>query len=239
MAAMLQCCSAAGLIWHREAPAPECRGRRRVAAVRCSSGAAFPGEKVADAAAAATARYATRRSAVRRAEGKRLVEPLRLGNMAADWMSYKERFVVRCYEVGFKKTATVGTIANLLQEVACNHVLHLGSTGELAVLPNMRKLRLIWVVSRMHIEMYKYPAWWVIRKVLFTSLNSKLEVGAYFMLLVRSDMVEIETWYQGEGKIGFKRDWIVKDSATDEVIGRATRYFVDCTHRLNYRNSRN
>ncbi|KAJ8467399.1 hypothetical protein OPV22_029951 [Ensete ventricosum] len=200
MAAMLQCCSAAGLIWHREAPAPECRGRRRVAAVRCSSGAAFPGEKVADAAAAATARYAARRSAVRRAEGKRLVEPLRLGNMAADWMSYKERFVVRCYEVGFKKTATVGTIANLLQEVACNHVLHLGSTGELAVLPNMRKLRLIWVVSRMHIEMYKYPAW--------------------------SDMVEIETWYQGEGKIGFKRDWIVKDSATDEVIGRATSKWV-------------
>jgi fatty acyl-ACP thioesterase A len=30
-------------------------------------------------------------------------------------LSYKERFVVRCYEVGINKTATVETIANLLQ----------------------------------------------------------------------------------------------------------------------------
>ncbi|XP_020248723.1 oleoyl-acyl carrier protein thioesterase, chloroplastic-like isoform X2 [Asparagus officinalis] len=61
----------------------------------------------------------------------------------------------------------------------------------------MRKLGLIWVTSRMHIEMYKYPAW--------------------------GDVVEIETWCQGEGKIGIRRDWILKDLATGSVIGRATR----------------
>ncbi|KAK8613334.1 hypothetical protein V6N13_101099 [Hibiscus sabdariffa] len=37
-----------------------------------------------------------------------------------------------------------------------------------------------------------------------------------------SDVVEIETWCQSEGRIGTKRDWILKDAATGELIGRAT-----------------
>lgn len=36
-------------------------------------------------------------------------------------------------------------------------------------------------------------------------------------------MVEIETWCQSEGRIGTRRDWILKDYANGEVIGRATR----------------
>jgi hypothetical protein len=40
----------------------------------------------------------------------------------------------------------------------------------------------------------------------------------------RSDVVEIETWCQSEGRIGTRRDWILKDCATGEVIGRATRF---------------
>ncbi|KAK8568253.1 hypothetical protein V6N13_106187 [Hibiscus sabdariffa] len=60
----------------------------------------------------------------------------------------------------------------------------------------MRKLHLIWVTAHMHIEIYKYPAW--------------------------SDVVEIETMCQNEGRIGTRRDWILKDAATGELIGRAT-----------------
>lgn len=40
----------------------------------------------------------------------------------------------------------------------------------------------------------------------------------------RSDVIEIETWCQSEGRIGTRRDWILKDYATGQVIGRATRY---------------
>ncbi|KAK8637494.1 hypothetical protein V6N13_064913 [Hibiscus sabdariffa] len=36
-----------------------------------------------------------------------------------------------------------------------------------------------------------------------------------------SDVVEIETWCQSEGRIGTRRDW---DAATGELIGRATGY---------------
>lgn len=44
-----------------------------------------------------------------------LADRLRLGSLTADGLSYKEKFIVRCYEVGINKTATVETIANLLQ----------------------------------------------------------------------------------------------------------------------------
>ncbi|KAF3646452.1 Oleoyl-acyl carrier protein thioesterase, chloroplastic [Capsicum annuum] len=126
-----------------------------------------------------------------------LADRLRLGTMSEDGMSYKEKFIVRCYEVGVNKTVTVETIANLLQEVGCNHAQSVGfSTDGFATTHSMRKLHLIWVTARMYIEIYKYPAW--------------------------SDVVEIETWCQSEGRIGTRRDWILKDCATGEVIGRAT-----------------
>ncbi|KAK6145116.1 hypothetical protein DH2020_021936 [Rehmannia glutinosa] len=131
-----------------------------------------------------------------------LADRLRLGSLTEDGLSYKEKFIVRCYEVGINKTATVETIANLLQqEVGCNHAQSVGfSTDGFATTPTMRKLHLIWVTARMHIEIYKYPAW--------------------------SDVVEIETWCQSEGRIGTRRDWILKDYATGEVIGRATSKWV-------------
>ncbi|KAL3644231.1 hypothetical protein CASFOL_012163 [Castilleja foliolosa] len=74
------------------------------------------------------------------------------------------------------------------------------STDGFGTLTIMRKLHLIWVTARMHIEIYKYPAW--------------------------GDVVEVETWYQNEGRIGPRRDWFLKDFATGEVIGRATSKWV-------------
>ncbi|KAL8254502.1 hypothetical protein R6Q59_032723 [Mikania micrantha] len=134
-------------------------------------------------------------------EVKSLAERLRLGSLTEDGLSYKERFVIRCYEVGINKTATVETIANLLQEVGGNHAQSVGfSTDGFATTTTMRKLHLIWVTARMHIEIYRYPAW--------------------------SDVVEIETWCQSEGRIGTRRDWILKDYANGEVIGRATSKWV-------------
>ena len=44
-----------------------------------------------------------------------LADRLRMGSLTEDGLSYKERFIIRCYEVGINKTATVETIANLLQ----------------------------------------------------------------------------------------------------------------------------
>lgn len=50
---------------------------------------------------------------------------------------------------------------NLIQEVACDHAQSVGfSTDGFATTPSMRKRRLIWVTTRMHIEVDEYPAWY-------------------------------------------------------------------------------
>ena len=44
-----------------------------------------------------------------------LADRLRLGSLTEDGLGYKEKFIVRCYEVGINKTVTIETIANFLQ----------------------------------------------------------------------------------------------------------------------------
>jgi len=81
----------------------------------------------------------------------------------------------------------------------------------------MRKLRLIWVTSRMHIEIYKYPAWWV----------QDLYIAVYSSLL-HSDFIDLKAWFflkgvmlwrlkhgakekegLAPGVIGFSRIWLL------------------------------
>lgn len=52
-----------------------------------------------------------------------LADRLRLGSLLEDGLSYKENFIVRCYEVGINKTATVETMANLLQVFIDSYLL--------------------------------------------------------------------------------------------------------------------
>ena len=108
--------------------------------------------------------------------------------------------------------------------MACNHVQKCGfSTDGFATTLTMRKLHLIWVTARMHIEIYKYPAWYFLFLGHFWR-SEFVNLKAYSYLVNRSDVVEIETWCQSEGRIGTRRDWILRDSATNEVVGRATRF---------------
>ncbi|XP_024365934.1 oleoyl-acyl carrier protein thioesterase 2, chloroplastic [Physcomitrium patens] len=126
--------------------------------------------------------------------------PLKSGRLINNLL-YREKFVIRCYEVGTNRTASMETMANLLQEVACNHAQSVGfSTDGFATTPIMRQKHLIWVTTRMHIQMKEYPVW--------------------------GDIVEIDTWYQGEGRIETRRDWIIRSDKTGEVIGRATSTWV-------------
>lgn len=36
-------------------------------------------------------------------------------------------------------------------------------------------------------------------------------------------MVQIETWFQPEGRIGMQRNWVISNKATGKVLGKATR----------------
>ncbi|CAI7831179.1 unnamed protein product, partial [Closterium sp. NIES-53] len=118
------------------------------------------------------------------------------GGLIDGGLVYRERFVIRCYEVGVNRKASMETIANLLQEIGCNHAQSVGFSNDgFATTPAMLANRLIWVTTRMHIEMYKYPKW--------------------------GDVVEIDTWFQ-DGTIMSRRDWIIRFGHTGETIGRGT-----------------
>lgn len=39
----------------------------------------------------------------------------------------------------------------------------------------------------------------------------------------RGDVVEIDTWVAASGKNGMRRDWIIRDYSTQQIITRATR----------------
>ncbi|CAH8392203.1 unnamed protein product [Eruca vesicaria subsp. sativa] len=61
-----------------------------------------------------------------------------LGSLMEDGLSYKEKFIVRSHEVQCNKTATVQTIANLLQELGCNKFQSAGiSVDGFATTPTM------------------------------------------------------------------------------------------------------
>ncbi|CAL5224469.1 g7161 [Coccomyxa viridis] len=93
-------------------------------------------------------------------------------------------------------------MANLLQEVAGNHAVALWGRTDAgyATDPIMVERHLIFAATRIQIRMHNYPKW--------------------------GDLVQIETWFQEEGRIAACRNWIIRNVTTQEEIGRATSTWV-------------
>ncbi|KAM7270700.1 hypothetical protein ACFE04_029914 [Oxalis oulophora] len=141
---------------------------------------------------------------------KKYVDPFRHGLITERGVGYRQTVVVRSYEVGADKTATLESILNLFQETALNHVWMSGllSNG-FGATHGMVKNNLIWVVSRMQVEIDQYPIW--------------------------GEVVEIDTWVGASGKNGMRRDWLIRSQATGQIYARATSTWVmmnEVTRRL-------
>ncbi|KAM3693442.1 hypothetical protein ACJW30_08G165400 [Castanea mollissima] len=91
---------------------------------------------------------------------KQSVDPHRQGLIIEGGVGYRQTVVIRSYEVGPDKTATLESILNLLQETALNHVWMSGllSNG-FGATHGMVRNNLIWVVSRMQVQVDHYPIW--------------------------------------------------------------------------------
>ncbi|XP_065629815.1 palmitoyl-acyl carrier protein thioesterase, chloroplastic [Quercus suber] len=136
---------------------------------------------------------------------KRSVDPHPQGLIIEGGVGYRQTVVIRSYEVGPDKTATLESILNLLQlrikknliETALNHVWMSGllSNG-FGATHGMVRNNLIWVVSRMQVQVDHYPLW--------------------------GEVVEIDTWVGASEKNGMRRDWLVRSQATGHVFARAT-----------------
>ncbi|KAJ7957218.1 Acyl-[acyl-carrier-protein] hydrolase [Quillaja saponaria] len=123
------------------------------------------------------------------------------GRFVENRFVYRQTFVIRSYEIGPDKTATMETLMNLLQETALNHVTSSGLAGNgFGATREMSIRKLIWVVTRIHIQVQRYSCW--------------------------GDVVEIDTWVDAAGKNGMRRDWIIRNHHTQEIITRATSTWV-------------
>ncbi|KAK1380740.1 Palmitoyl-acyl carrier protein thioesterase chloroplastic [Heracleum sosnowskyi] len=61
---------------------------------------------------------------------KQFVDPHRQGRIIDNGVRYRQMVVIRSYEVGPDKTATLESILNLLQETGLNHVWMSGLLGD-------------------------------------------------------------------------------------------------------------
>lgn len=87
---------------------------------------------------------------------------------------YTEDFKIRSYETGTDGRVTVQSICNYLQEAAGNHATLLG-----VAVDKLFRQNLTWVLSRIHVQMNKYPYWR--QKVLIETWPS----DAYGMFAIR------------------------------------------------------
>ncbi|WMV28303.1 hypothetical protein MTR67_021688 [Solanum verrucosum] len=130
---------------------------------------------------------------------KQLVDTYRQGTIVEG--AYRQTVVIRSYEVGPDKVATIESILNLLQETALNHVWMSGLLSDgFGATHGMMKNNLIWVVSRMQVQIDHYPIW--------------------------GEVIEIDTWVGASGKNGMRRDWQIRSQATGLVFARATSTWV-------------
>ncbi|XP_015895576.3 palmitoyl-acyl carrier protein thioesterase, chloroplastic isoform X2 [Ziziphus jujuba] len=132
---------------------------------------------------------------------KQFADPFRQGIIIEGGVGYRQTVVIRSYEVGADKTATLESILNLLQETALNHVWMSGLLGDgFGATHGMIRNNLIWVVSRMQVQIHLYPIW--------------------------GEVVEIDTWVGASGKNGMRRDWLIRGQATGHIFARGTSTWV-------------
>ncbi|KAK3028087.1 hypothetical protein RJ639_039378 [Escallonia herrerae] len=130
-----------------------------------------------------------------------LVDPFGLGRIVQDGFVYRQNFSIRSYEIGADQTASIETLMNHLQETALNHVKSAGLLGDgFGSTPEMCKRNLIWVVTKMQVLVDRYPIW--------------------------GDVVQVDTWVDSSGKNGMRRDWLVRDCKTGDILTRASSLWV-------------
>lgn len=129
------------------------------------------------------------------------VDALRQGRLVESRLVYRQTFVIRSYEIGADRTASIETMMNHFQETALNHVWMSGLAGDgFGATRAMSCRNLIWVVTRMQVHVEQYPAW--------------------------GKVVEMDTWVTASGKNGMRRDWLVRDYKTGQILARATSTWV-------------
>uniref|UniRef100_A0A1S4CA60 Acyl-[acyl-carrier-protein] hydrolase n=1 Tax=Nicotiana tabacum TaxID=4097 RepID=A0A1S4CA60_TOBAC len=129
------------------------------------------------------------------------VDPFGPGKLMEDGFVFRQSFSIRSYEIEADRVASIEMMMNLLQETSLNHMKSIGFMGTgFGSTPEMSKRNLIWVVMKMQVSIDRYPTW--------------------------GDAIKIDTWMAASGKNGTRRDWLVRDSNTGDILMRASSLWV-------------
>ncbi|KAF5789009.1 putative oleoyl-[acyl-carrier-protein] hydrolase [Helianthus annuus] len=129
------------------------------------------------------------------------LDPFGFGRIVEDGFVFRQNFSIRSYEIGADRTASVETLMNHLQETALNHVKNAGLLGDgFGSTPEMCKRNLFWAVTKMQVLVDRYPTW--------------------------GDVVQVDTWVAASGKNCMRRDWLIRDCKTGEILTRASSNWV-------------
>ena len=101
--------------------------------------------------------------------------------------SYSEKYRIRNYEADFKGLLKISSIFNYFQEVASNHAEALGWGFD-----SMYENGVLWVLSRLQIEIKKLPKW--------------------------GEEIEVLTQPRGIKKLFAVRDFAIRNSAGEDII---------------------
>lgn len=135
---------------------------------------------------------------------KQSFDPYRLG-LIIDDTKYRQTYAIRISDVGPDKATTIESILNIFQETKSNQLRLTGLIGNgFGTTHEMIRNNLIWVLTRMEVEVDHYPKW--------------------------GDIVDIDTWFVESKGLSFRRDWIVRCHTTGLVFVRGTSTWVMMNH---------
>ncbi|KAJ4958580.1 hypothetical protein NE237_025691 [Protea cynaroides] len=124
-----------------------------------------------------------------------------LGKVEKDGRIFSQNYTIRSYDMGPNHKATIQTLMNLLQETALNHFKSMGLLKDgLGSTPEMSARNLIWILSKIHVVVDRYPTW--------------------------NDDIRVETWFIPCGRNFMAIEWIICDSKNGEILTRASSKFM-------------
>ena len=116
---------------------------------------------------------------------------------------HRKEFSISSYDLDPGGKARLTTLANFFQETAYQHAKELGLGYE-----DMKVRKTIWALSRMRIQIHRYPAW--------------------------NERIMLETWPSGAEKLFALRDFRVLDAGGEVIATASTAWLIlDMdTHRI-------
>lgn len=115
---------------------------------------------------------------------------------------FRQHYSVRAYEIGATGKISLETLMNLLQETGINSVKGMGlEVDMMGSTPEMRKRNLVWVATKVQVVIDRYPSC--------------------------EDIVQIDNWSAAAGKNCMRRDAIIRDCKTGEILVRASSIWVN------------